>query len=82
MKHDRTFWIDSICINQEDDEERTQQVSIMRMIYQQASKVTIWLGEEDEETSLGMTLLERFGSIQDEPVDRTPLRSLTKEKGR
>ncbi|KAI0107807.1 heterokaryon incompatibility protein-domain-containing protein [Nemania sp. FL0031] len=39
------IWIDAICINQKDLEERAQQVSIMGMIYSQATTVHIWLGE-------------------------------------
>lgn len=40
---DRFLWIDSICINQKDDKERSNQVSLMKEIYRQASKVVIWL---------------------------------------
>ncbi|KAI0439739.1 heterokaryon incompatibility protein-domain-containing protein [Xylaria telfairii] len=39
------IWIDAICINQTDDEERAQQVSIMNLIYSYATTVHIWLGE-------------------------------------
>ena len=38
-------WVDSICINQEDDRERTHQVQMMRDIYQRSDAVAIWLGE-------------------------------------
>jgi hypothetical protein len=41
------IWIDQICINQIDDNERTQQVSIMTDIYRLARDVKIWLGPED-----------------------------------
>jgi hypothetical protein len=40
----RILWVDAICINQQDDTERSQQVGLMRRIYNQASKVVIWLG--------------------------------------
>ena len=40
-------WIDQICINQEDTPERTQQVRLMRVIYQQAVTTVIWLGIDD-----------------------------------
>lgn len=36
-------WIDAICINQTNIQERTQQVQIMRNIYLQAQHVLIWL---------------------------------------
>ena len=37
------FWIDQICINQEDNAERTQQVRLMRFIYQRSIQTIIWL---------------------------------------
>lgn len=42
--YNRLLWIDAMCINQHDLAERSQQVSIMRLIYAHASKVLIWLG--------------------------------------
>lgn len=40
----RTLWIDAICINQIDDEERSEQVRQMTQIYQSAERVIVWLG--------------------------------------
>lgn len=40
-------WIDAICINQEDLNEKALQVSIMSQIYTNASTVIAWLGGED-----------------------------------
>ena len=47
---ERYLWIDAICINQSDAEERNQQVPRMNEIYGGASNVCIWLGVEDDET--------------------------------
>lgn len=47
MRHtdqQRTLWIDSICINQNDLKERGQQVSIMSRIYRQGHHNLIYLG--------------------------------------
>lgn len=41
------LWADSLCINQTDNEERAQQVGMMREIYANCSQVIIWLGEEE-----------------------------------
>ncbi|KAF4424738.1 hypothetical protein F53441_14220 [Fusarium austroafricanum] len=41
------IWIDAICINQDDLEERAQQVTLMSQIYSLASTVHIWLGEDN-----------------------------------
>jgi hypothetical protein len=40
----RYFWIDAVCINQNDIVERNGQVSMMASIYQQAASTLIWLG--------------------------------------
>jgi hypothetical protein len=42
----RTFWIDSICINQQDPEEKNIQVPKMRDIYLKAESTVSWLGPE------------------------------------
>jgi len=39
------LWIDAICINQKDGEEKLQQVAMMGAIYEKCSHCTIWLGE-------------------------------------
>jgi hypothetical protein len=41
----RTLWIDALCINQQDKDERGYQVAMMKDIYSNASRVYIWLGE-------------------------------------
>ncbi|KAF2851620.1 HET-domain-containing protein, partial [Plenodomus tracheiphilus IPT5] len=40
----RTLWIDQLCINQEDIQERNSQVKIMHLIYKHASRTVIFLG--------------------------------------
>ncbi|PVH85934.1 hypothetical protein DL98DRAFT_408175 [Cadophora sp. DSE1049] len=48
----KAFWIDAICIDQQNDGERSEQVQKMASIYQAANRVIIWLGDyfelEDE----------------------------------
>ncbi|RYF13149.1 MAG: HET domain-containing protein, partial [Oxalobacteraceae bacterium] len=44
----RTLWIDQICIEQANNEERGRQVSMMRDIYRNCSCCVIWLGELDQ----------------------------------
>jgi len=45
----RIFWIDAICINQDDIQERNQQVQLMGRIYRDAKSVRVWL-----DTNLGV----------------------------
>lgn len=44
------IWIDAICVNQADLKERGEQVQRMADIFSLADKVTVWLGEADDET--------------------------------
>ncbi|KAH7076317.1 heterokaryon incompatibility protein-domain-containing protein [Paraphoma chrysanthemicola] len=41
----RVLWIDALCINQSDEEEKTRQVGMMRRIYESCSECLIWLGQ-------------------------------------
>ncbi|KAH6638417.1 heterokaryon incompatibility protein-domain-containing protein [Boeremia exigua] len=40
----RPIWIDALCINQSDSEEKMSQISSMNRIYRKAQTVWIWLG--------------------------------------
>ncbi|KAI0160696.1 heterokaryon incompatibility protein-domain-containing protein [Xylariaceae sp. FL1272] len=40
----KAYWIDAICINQDDKTERAEQVKMMRSIYANAYEVIVWLG--------------------------------------
>ncbi|ORY16939.1 heterokaryon incompatibility protein-domain-containing protein [Clohesyomyces aquaticus] len=42
------FWIDAICINQENLHERNHQVSLMKSIYFSAQSVVVWLGPSED----------------------------------
>ncbi|KAI8713758.1 HET domain-containing protein [Fusarium sp. LHS14.1] len=44
----RMLWADAICINQDDDQEKSDQVARMSSIYHSASGVLIYLGEASE----------------------------------
>jgi hypothetical protein len=48
----RRLWVDSICINQQDEEEKCAQVEMMQQIYQRSSQVLIWLGPATPESDL------------------------------
>ncbi|RYO81924.1 hypothetical protein DL762_006856 [Monosporascus cannonballus] len=50
----RTIWIDAICINQSNLDERAAQVSMMGDIYRSALNVVVWLGPPDESSRIAM----------------------------
>ncbi|OAL52643.1 HET-domain-containing protein, partial [Pyrenochaeta sp. DS3sAY3a] len=39
-----TLWIDALCIDQDDEVEKTEQVQQMQQIYSRAASVITWLG--------------------------------------
>ena len=40
------IWADAICINQDDDAEKSQQVNIMNKVFENAAEVVAWLGPD------------------------------------
>ncbi|KKY28420.1 putative ankyrin and het domain protein [Phaeomoniella chlamydospora] len=50
-QHQQYIWVDAICINQEDNIEKSAQVALMGKIYQSAKSVTVWLGRERQDNS-------------------------------
>lgn len=65
---DRILWIDALCINQKDVQERGQQVQLMARIYASARQVLVWLEEETgdpandaTDTDLGLGILSYLG---------------------
>lgn len=68
------FWIDQICVNQEDTDERSAQVALMRDIYSRAIKTLIWLGPVDGSCHLGWTLFDQIYEVfREENPDATYL---------
>lgn len=62
------WWIDAVCINQADIDERNSQVALMRRIYKRAAGVRIWLGEEADDSAMAMDLVGQFA----DPPERGP----------
>ena len=58
----RVLWIDQVCINQSDIQERSAQVSIMRDVYSQAFQVLVWLGDGSPEDDDVMDFVPYFSS--------------------
>jgi Heterokaryon incompatibility protein (HET) len=56
----RVMWIDAICINQNDTEEKNSQVRLMRKIYEAAVETVVWLRESSERSKLCFRNLERL----------------------
>uniref|UniRef100_A0A0B7KM10 Heterokaryon incompatibility domain-containing protein n=1 Tax=Bionectria ochroleuca TaxID=29856 RepID=A0A0B7KM10_BIOOC len=55
------IWIDALCINQTDDDEKSWQVGLMQEIYRQAHQVLAWLGIAEKESDSVIDHLDCLG---------------------
>ncbi|KZL81543.1 heterokaryon incompatibility protein [Colletotrichum incanum] len=55
------FWVDAICIDQNNQEERNWQAAQMRDIFAQADLVHIWLGPCRDDSDLVLEMAQRIG---------------------
>jgi hypothetical protein len=65
----RLMWIDALCIDQDNIDERNAQVQLMSQIYQNAACVLVWLGPPADDSELAVRFLaclaEMFRKIRD-----------------
>ncbi|KAL6706196.1 hypothetical protein ACN47E_005931 [Coniothyrium glycines] len=53
------WWIDEICIDQGDEDEKRDQIRIMKRIYRNAREVVAWLGPGDNDVVKAMRQISR-----------------------
>jgi hypothetical protein len=81
-REDRILWIDALCINQADHEERNHQVQMMALIYNCATQVCVWLGEDNDDSATAIRFireimaLENFDSISEKKENASKWQSL------
>jgi hypothetical protein len=51
---ERILWIDALCIDQKNVEEKGQQVQLMAKIYSKAARVLVWLGETEDNSDIAL----------------------------
>ncbi|MCJ1350883.1 MAG: hypothetical protein MMC33_000864 [Icmadophila ericetorum] len=52
------LWVDALCINQEDKDERSHHVATMGNMYATAWTVVVWLGKASEDSDKAISLIE------------------------
>lgn len=59
------FWVDGLCINQEDILEKNHQVRLMSRIYSQATSTVVWLGSSTPSSNEAIDeLIQSFGDCR------------------
>ena len=66
-------WVDALCIDQSNSDERTAQVQLMPSIYTVAESVAVWLGPDADDSALAMELLHE---VTDRAESHSDVRSL------
>jgi hypothetical protein len=58
----RELWVDALCINQADCEEKSAHLIMMAIIYNRARRVIIWLGDQSSDSALAVSTLSTITS--------------------
>jgi hypothetical protein len=74
---ERILWIDALCINQSDVDERSHQVSQMHDIYSQAFRVIAYLGEAWDGVDTTFELMTFTGNHPDHHWNSTSTKNIT-----
>jgi hypothetical protein len=70
----QTIWIDAICINQKDNNEKSHQIPLMCDIYGKAKRVLIWLGVEAGESDKAIDWV-KYAARKKGPYSSVKMRS-------
>jgi len=65
------IWIDSICIDQDDAEERNHHGKMMGEVYSSAERVLVWLGSADRGSDKAMDYLKSLKTEELERIGRS-----------
>jgi hypothetical protein len=65
------LWVDALCINQGDHEERSRQVRLMKLIYSRATEVISWIGKSSDDSSQAMAALNKRSKSGSSSADNT-----------
>ncbi|KAK8087691.1 hypothetical protein PG997_002652 [Apiospora hydei] len=67
------IWIDAVCINQDDLDERNQQVAMMSSIYKKSAMTLVWLGKDTAgKADKAMQMIREIGDWRQVLLGRGP----------
>lgn len=74
---DMVLWVDALCINQADDQEKKYQVPLMDQVYLNAAMVRIWLGPLEGFADRAFDFLESLEISGKVPIMRSTTHEVT-----
>jgi hypothetical protein len=72
------FWVDAICIKQDDDDEKKHQLRFMPTIFSRVRETRVWLGPKEDDSDRAINLIRRLSNHHVEGSAET---DLTKSRG-
>ena len=78
---ERVLWIDAICVDQQNLEERGPQVERMGDVYSLADRVIVWLGPEDSTSVHAIHFLRTIASKVEVDWDTSTIKPLSQDDG-
>ena len=67
----RVFWIDAVCIDQNNTDERGPQVRLMPDVFKYSFRVIVWLGPEADDSTYCFSYLNRLASENEQSYLRS-----------
>ncbi|KAI7541839.1 HET-domain-containing protein [Hortaea werneckii] len=52
------LWVDALCVDQENKDEKSSQIPLMRLIFSRANSVKVWLGEAAADSDRAMDFIK------------------------
>ncbi|KAK6613565.1 het domain protein [Botrytis cinerea] len=63
---ERVIWVDALCINQQDDQEKGLQIQLMARIYGQANRVIVYFGEAADDSDMAFESIRAAADDENE----------------
>jgi hypothetical protein len=70
------WWIDSICVDQSNLDERSSHVRRMKSIYQDADNVVVWLGQQTDDSADAPDFIHFLSRVNDAKHSTEALRTI------
>lgn len=74
------WWIDSLCMDLTNIKERSLQVQVMRRVYRDCHRCTVWLGEESENSERAVNFIQLLHRIDEEGHSIKEIRQIMQEQ--
>ncbi|RSL72467.1 hypothetical protein CEP53_001117 [Fusarium sp. AF-6] len=74
------IWIDQICINQSDLQERNSQVMLMGRIFKQSRLCLVWLGGDDQFSQTAIVTMVKVLNVEPESFSKLAARNMFEEE--